>query len=48
MAANAGYHDRLTSKTTEERVSRLQQMSVHLRDGRLACQTTEERNASTA
>ena len=26
------YHDRLTSETTEERVSRLQQMSVHQRD----------------
>ena len=31
-AANACYHDGLTSETTEERVSRLQQMSVHQRD----------------
>ena len=30
MAANSCYHDRrLTSETTEERVSRLHQMSVH-------------------
>ena len=49
-AANACYHDRLTSETTVERVSRLQQMSVHQRDrqtGRSDYQGEESQYSTT-